>query len=73
MALADRALVVGINRYPGISSLSGAENDAQDFYKWVIDPAGGAVKKADALLILSSDFPPPPGPDFAQPAKEQIE
>jgi hypothetical protein len=73
MALADRALVVGINCYPGISTLSGAENDARDFYKWVIDPAGGAVKKADALLILSSDFPPPPGPDFARPAKEQIE
>jgi uncharacterized caspase-like protein len=73
MALADRALVVGINRYPGISALSGAENDAQDFYEWVTDPAGGGVNKAGALLILSSAFPPPPVPDLAQPAKEQIE
>src|SRR5712671_335210 len=73
MALADRALVVGINRYPGISLLTGAENDAQDFYDWVTDPAGAGVNKVNALLILSSNFPSPPGADLAKPAKEQIE
>src|SRR5262249_13210777 len=59
--------------YPGISALSGAENDAKDFYDWVTDPAGGRVRPPEALLIRSSDFPSPSGPDFARPAKEQIE
>jgi uncharacterized caspase-like protein len=73
MAFADRALVVGINRYPGISALSGAENDADEFYKWVTDPAGGAVDKTHALLLRSSDFEVPANPDKDRPAKEQIE
>jgi hypothetical protein len=73
MALADRALVVGINRYPGISILSGAENDAREFHKWVTNPIGGAVDPARALLILGSTFNPRAGVDDAQPTKEQIE
>jgi hypothetical protein len=73
MPLADRALVVGINCYPGISMLSGAENDAQAFHDWVVHPAGGAVNPAKALLILSSKFGPPANVDDAQPAKERVE
>jgi hypothetical protein len=53
MALADRALVVGINRYPNIRTLTGAQNDAEEFYNWVIDPAGGGVAKENALLLCS--------------------
>jgi hypothetical protein len=59
MPFANRALVVGINRYPAFSTLQGAENDAQDFYDWVIDPAGGGVMKDNAVLILSSKFAAP--------------
>jgi uncharacterized caspase-like protein len=73
MALADRALVVGINRYPGISMLAGAENDAYEFHRWVIDPAGAGVDPTRALLILSSAFNAPIGVDDAQPAKEMVE
>jgi len=75
MPLADRALVVGINHYPGISTLSGAENDAQDFYEWVTTtkPAGGGVDPENALLILSSKFPATTSVDDALPGKREIE
>src|SRR5215207_9373162 len=73
MPLADRALVVGINGYPAIGPLSGAENDANDFYDWVTDPNGGNVSREHALKVLSSDFPAPGGVADARPAKEQIE
>ncbi len=73
MPLADRALVVGINHYPGISALSGAENDAQDFYDWVTNPVGGGVDRANALLILSSNYPVLANVDYALPGKREIE
>jgi len=73
MPLADRALVVGINRYQGITNLSGAENDAQDFFDWVTSPTGGGVDRGKALLIRSSDFPAAASVDDERPAKEQIE
>ena len=72
MPLADRALVVGINVYPGIGPLSGAENDANDFYDWVVDPKGGNVAKENAKKILSTDFPKPGGVADARPAEEEF-
>ncbi|SEE07841.1 hypothetical protein SAMN05519104_5148 [Rhizobiales bacterium GAS188] len=72
MALADRALVVGINRYPAIGSLQGAEADALDFHAWVTDPAGGGVAPAMAQLILSREGASPKVKD-AEPARYQIE
>lgn len=73
MALADYALVVGINRYPGLTSLEGAENDARDFYDWVISQDGGKVAKRNATLLLSSDFAVPTGAEDAKPAVQHIE
>jgi hypothetical protein len=73
MPLADRALVVGINRYPKIGPLSGAQNDAEAFYEWVTDPAGGRVTKANALLLRSTDFAVAPDPDDERPDKVVIE
>jgi uncharacterized caspase-like protein len=72
MPLADRALVVGINRYPGITDLSGPENDAREFFDWVTSPTGGGVLPANARLIVSSQFPPPPTVRDALPAQEAI-
>lgn len=73
MPLVDRALVVGINRYPGIADLQGPENDANDFHAWVTSPDGGGVAPANAKLIRSSDFVPP-APDVRneRPAQEQV-
>jgi len=73
MALADYALVVGINRYPGLTSLEGAENDARDFHAWVISQTGGKVAVTNATLLVSSDFTEPAGADDAKPAIQQIE
>jgi len=73
MPLADHALVVGINRYPKIGALTGAQNDAEDFYQWVTDPAGGAVDKTNALLLLSSNFDAAADPDEERPDKVLVE
>ena len=72
MPLADRALVVGINRYPGITNLTGPENDANDFFAWVTHPDGGGVDPKNAKLLRSSDFPPAALARDEKPAQEQI-
>jgi hypothetical protein len=72
MALQDRALVVGINCYPAIGPLHGAEADARDFYSWVTDPAGGGVAPANATLILGRLGPSGKARD-AEPTRAQIE
>ena len=68
------ALVVGINCYPAVGNLEGAEADAQEFYNWVTNPALGGIDptKKTARLILST--PPASGRvQDAQPARHQIE
>lgn len=72
MPLADHALVVGINQYPGIENLSGPETDAKEFFTWVTSPAGGGVDLANAKLIVSSAFPPAANVKTALPAQQQI-
>jgi uncharacterized caspase-like protein len=72
MPLADRALVVGINRYPGIGNLQGPENDANDFFAWVTSPDGGNVDPKNAKLIRSSDFPAAAAVKDELPEQKQI-
>jgi len=72
MALQDRALVVGINCYPAIGPLQGAEADARDFHGWVTDPTGGGVAPANATLILGRLGPSGTARD-AEPTRAQIE
>ena len=71
MPLADRALVVGINRYPELGKLSGAEHDAKAFYQWVTS-AGGVAKK-NAALIVSSKYKKAARWRDEQPTREAIE
>jgi len=73
----DWAIVVGIQSYfdaGSLGALSGPENDANDFYKWVTSPDGGAVPApAQAKLILSSQFTQPfQKPEDAQPTADAI-
>jgi hypothetical protein len=73
MPATDYALVVGVDRYPAIGNLSGAEADAQAFYGWVTDPQGGGVLPTNATRVVSSIYQPAAAVDDELPAKQQIE
>lgn len=63
MGANDYALIVGIDKYPGllIDELNGAVNDALAFREWVTDARGGAVPAANTFVFLSRDVPTLPG------------
>jgi hypothetical protein len=65
------AVVVGINRYPGMSDLRAAHADADDFYRWVTDPNGGGVPPENASLVLA-EFPEGATPEQVRPTREAI-
>jgi hypothetical protein len=69
----DYAIVVGINRYPGIRNLAGAEKDASQFAKWLGDPQGGDLLPQNIRLILSSNFEQPAKTFAAQPVQRDID
>lgn len=70
----DYAVVVGINYYPGLGSLQGAEFDADQFAAWLVDPAGGGLPADNVCRVRSSDFhPPPPASPFdARPGEDHF-
>src|SRR5690348_14818561 len=53
----DSAVVAGINGYPMLKSVQGAEHDAAAFRDWLIDPAGGNLQPARVTTIRSGDYP----------------
>ncbi len=55
----DYAIVVGIDYYPGLSSLTGAQYDANAFADWLKDPNGGNIPAGNVHLILTSMYHPP--------------
>ncbi len=55
----DFALVVGINLYPGIGPLQGAQQDAEEFAKWLKAPDGGDIPPDNIRTLLTSQFHPP--------------
>lgn len=48
-------VVVGINRYPGLSDLKGPRRDAHDFAEWLNDPAGGALPAENVRKVLVTE------------------
>lgn len=74
MAADDYAVVVGINNYPGIIDLKGAENDALAFRDWLIRTDGGNVPDTSPNLqvILSSNFPLTDDVDNALPTLREV-
>ena len=50
----DWAIAVGIDRYPGLADLTGAENDATAFCHWLREV--GQVPAAHIVRLVSSDF-----------------
>ncbi|MGI9030332.1 MAG: caspase family protein [Ilumatobacteraceae bacterium] len=49
------AIVIGIDRYPGLTDLSGACNDATSFHDWLVDPHGGGLPSRNTRLHLGRD------------------
>lgn len=49
----DRAIVVGIQCYPGIGMLDGPDNDAHDFCDWLTAENGGGLKPKNVKLIVT--------------------
>lgn len=66
------ALLVAINRYPGLSDLAGPENDAAAFRAWLLDKDGGRLDLTRIVLIKSSDFNPVTDPYDANPTDSHI-
>lgn len=49
------AIVIGIDRYPGLTDLSGACNDASSFHEWLVDTSGGGLPPSNARLHLGRE------------------
>lgn len=56
MANNDYAVVVGINRYPGLSDLKGPENDALAFTAWLVSSSGGQVPEENITTLVSKNY-----------------
>jgi len=70
--MADFGIVVGIDTYPGFTSLRGPRNDADAFYDWLTDPGRGNVLPAN-VRRLKCNGPPPPNIDAAVPNKQTLD
>jgi uncharacterized caspase-like protein len=50
---AHYAVVIGINRYPGIRDLQLAKHDAEDFRAWLLSADGGAVPEENVKVVMA--------------------
>jgi hypothetical protein len=72
MNATDRALVVGVNWYPGLTNLDGPVNDARAFHDWLVAAGGGGLDPAQIRLILSPEQSPTAVAD-ARPVVTQVQ
>lgn len=79
MAANDFAIIIGVQRYPGLDDpengnipLQGPENDAIQFKAWAISPNGGQVPEENVRSVLSSNFENPNIRSKAKPAMQEI-
>lgn len=75
MNVHHHAVVIGINRYPGLGDLSGARGDAERFAQWLERPDGGAVPAANVIRVMATDHEEAAFVDArtARPVREQVE
>jgi len=59
LAADDHAVVIGINAYPGLTTLGGPCADACRMRDWLLAADGGAVPPTNLKLLLTTDFHPP--------------
>jgi hypothetical protein len=69
------AVVVGINRYPALSDLTGARADAESFARWLERPDGGALPAANVRRVMATEEEEASFREsvLATPVREQIE
>ncbi len=68
------AVVVGIDRYPAIRSLSKARRDAEAFRDWLLDPQGGALPAANVypVIVPDAELPEPLDRTEAKPRFDDV-
>jgi CHAT domain/Caspase domain len=66
------AVLVTINRYPGLQDLQGPENDGDALKVWLLDPVGGDVAAENVRHVRSSDFGPMKDPYDANPTEREL-
>ncbi|MCZ6890438.1 MAG: caspase family protein [Gammaproteobacteria bacterium] len=74
--MADHAVVIGIDTYPGFSDLQGPCNDADAFRAWLIDSNGGGLDPANVMPrqpLWIREFPAPVGVADARPVLSELE
>jgi hypothetical protein len=71
--LPDFAIVVGINRYPGLTPLEGPENDAKEFASWLTEGEESTGRTCDAQIIVSSQFELTNDPASAKPMVSEVD
>lgn len=68
----DYALLIGIDKYSRLPTLSGAREDATRIAHWLLSPDGGGLKPENIELITSPDELPS-DPDDAVPIQKYID
>ncbi|GFF08539.1 MULTISPECIES: caspase family protein [Stenotrophomonas maltophilia group] len=66
------AIVLTINRYPGLSDLHGPENDGDEFRQWLLDPKYGDLAAQHIQVIRSQDYGVAATPDDANPTETEL-
>lgn len=56
----DFAIVIGVDEYLSLPALQGPINDANEFYKWLVDLQGGDVPVGNCYLIPNTRNPARP-------------
>lgn len=72
-SMADHAIVIGIQVYPGLQNLQGPCNDAEAFRDWLLDPNGGGLDLDNIKMALTTEFDAPSGVDDAHPTTVDLE
>jgi len=52
--VADQAILIGINHYPGLTDLEGPENDVKAFEAWLRSSEGGGFGTRDTITVSTS-------------------
>ncbi len=72
MANTDWAIVVGVQTYPGLTSLGGPKNDAEAFCEWLVDANGGGLAPNHVKLAVTPPNKPFRTADDAEPTEVKV-